>query len=164
MKAISIKIEYVFMRVAALFFLAFVVCIFLQLLSRYVPAVTLLWPAEIATYAFIWTMFLGAAVMVHHQEHFKIDYLFEKLTHGRLLAVKMISHLLIGGFGLMMTIFGFQLVHLFWEWTVNTLPQLQQGYLWLALPVSGLAMVWFSISNAVDDLQEYQLERGGRTE
>ncbi|GAK05132.1 LOW QUALITY PROTEIN: TRAP-type C4-dicarboxylate transport system, small permease component [Geomicrobium sp. JCM 19037] len=163
MKTLLNGIEYVFMRAAALFFIVFVVCIFLQLLSRYVPTITLLWPAEVATYAFIWMVFLGAAVMVYHQEHFKIDYLFEKLQGRALLTVKMISHILIGGFGLMMIVHGSSLYQLFWEWTVNTLPELQQGYLWLALPVAGFGMLLFSIGNAIEDGKAYQLEKGGET-
>ncbi|GAK01303.1 TRAP-type transport system, small permease component, predicted N-acetylneuraminate transporter [Geomicrobium sp. JCM 19055] len=159
MKSLLNGIEYVFMRAAALFFVVFVVCIFLQLLSRYVPTISLLWPAEIATYAFIWTVFLGASVMVYHQEHFKIDYVFEKFKGQALLYIKLFSHLIIGLFGLLMVIYGFSLVQLFWEWTVNTLPQLQQGYLWLALPISGLGMVLFSIGNALEDVKNFK-EKG----
>lgn len=161
MKALLNGIEYVFMRVAAVFFVGFVACIFLQLLSRYVPNITILWAAEVATYAFIWTVFLGAAVMVNQQEHFKIDFLFDKLEGFSLLVVKMISHVLIGAFGLMMVINGAELVQLFWDWTVNTLPELQQGFLWLALPVSGLGILLFSIGNAVDDIRSYRTDKRG---
>lgn len=160
MRALLNGIEYVLMRLAALFFIVFVVCIFLQLLSRYVPAITILWAAEVATYAFVWTVFLGAAVMVKHQEHFKIDFLYDQLKGLPLLVVKLINHTLIAAFGLMMLTYGTMLSHLFWEWTVNTLPELQQGYLWLVLPVSGLAIVIFAIGNAVNDCQLYKVEKG----
>ncbi|WP_078394053.1 TRAP transporter small permease [Shouchella patagoniensis] len=162
MKTLLNGIEYVFMRVATVFFVGFVACIFLQLLSRYVPNITILWAAEVATYAFIWTVFLGAAVMVNQQEHFKIDFLFDKMEGFSLLGVKMISHVLIGAFGLMMVINGAKLVQLFWDWTVNTLPELQQGFLWLALPVSGLGILLFSIGNAVDDIRSYRTDKRGK--
>ncbi|ALA53750.1 TRAP transporter small permease [Shouchella clausii] len=159
MKAFLNSLEWVLMRAAAVFFVGFVVCIFLQLLSRYVPGITILWAAEIATYAFIWTVFLGAAVMVRHQEHFKIDYLYEKLAGLPLLLTKLVSHVLIGAFGAAMVVYGSKLTHLFWEWTVNTLPELQQGYLWLVLPVSGFAMLAFAIGNAVEDIGAHSLKK-----
>ncbi|WP_059103025.1 TRAP transporter small permease [Shouchella shacheensis] len=161
MKAIMNGMEYVLMRLAALFFIVFVVCIILQLVSRYVPNITILWAAEVATYAFVWTVFLGAAVMVKHQEHFKVDFLFDKLSGLSLLIVQLISHVLIAAFGLMMTVYGSMLAKLFWEWTVNTLPELQQGYLWLVLPISGVAMMIFSLGNAASDYHFYAMEKRG---
>lgn len=160
MKTLLNGIEYVLMRLAALFFFVFVVCIFLQLISRYVPFITILWAVEVATYAFLWTVFLGAAVMVRHQAHFKIDFLLDQMKGMGLLVIQVITHILIAAFGFMMLTYGTMLSHLFWEWTVNTLPQVQQGYLWLVLPISGLAMIIFSAANAVRDVHLYREEKG----
>ncbi|MBB6449991.1 TRAP-type C4-dicarboxylate transport system permease small subunit [Geomicrobium halophilum] len=156
MKVFMNGVEYVFLRVAALFFLVFVFCIILQVVSRYVPGISFLWAAEVATYAFIWTIFLGGAVMVRLREHFSIDFLFERLQGFRLLMVQIVSHVLVLGFGLVMVFHGTALTAQFWTWTVNTLPQLQQGFVWMALPVSGVAIIVFAAGNIMEDVQMYK--------
>jgi TRAP-type C4-dicarboxylate transport system permease small subunit len=50
-----------------------VVNILAQVISRYFFGKPLVWVEEVATYSFIWTTFLGAALALKYDRHVKID-------------------------------------------------------------------------------------------
>jgi TRAP-type C4-dicarboxylate transport system permease small subunit len=50
-----------------------VVNILAQVVSRYFFGKPLVWEEEVATYSFIWTTFLGAALALKYDRHVKID-------------------------------------------------------------------------------------------
>jgi TRAP-type transport system small permease protein len=69
------------------FLLAFItVGIFIVVVARYVFATSFLFGEELSLFAFIWCVFLGAAICVRHRTHFAFDY-FETLT-GRVAGVQ----------------------------------------------------------------------------
>lgn len=160
MKKIIGWVEYLTLRLAAVFFLIFIVCVVLQVASRYIPGFQVLWVEEIATYAFIWMIFLGAALMVRERGHFTVGLVIDNVKGLFLFLVQSLSHILILLFGLVMIIDGFGLTSQFWGWTLNTLPQIRQGYAWLAIPISGASMMIFVLQNWYEDFQAYTTKRG----
>ena len=55
--------------------LAFItIGVFVQVVLRYVFAKSFLWGEELSLFAFIWCIFLGAAVCVRRRTHFAFDY------------------------------------------------------------------------------------------
>ncbi len=54
--------------------LAFVtIGVFIQVVLRYAFAESFVWGEELALYAFIWCIFLGAAICVRRRQHFAFD-------------------------------------------------------------------------------------------
>jgi TRAP-type C4-dicarboxylate transport system permease small subunit len=54
--------------------LAFItVGVFVQVVLRYVFATSFLWGEELSLFAFIWCIFLGAAICVRRRQHFAFD-------------------------------------------------------------------------------------------
>lgn len=150
MKKFFNTIEYIQLRIAALFLLMFIVFVILQVMTRYVPGFTALWTEEAAKYSFIWSVMLGAAVMVRHKAHFSMGVIAEKLKGKWAFLNQLFIHLLIAAFGLIMTYYGYKLTKQFWNWNVNSLPSLSQRYIWMCLPISGFTMFLYSIDNLVD--------------
>lgn len=152
-----------FLKAAALFFLVFIVCVILQVASRYVPGVRILWAGELATYAFIWMIFLGAAIMVREKGHFTVGLVIDNIKGLSLFLVQSLTHVLIIIFGAVMIYDGYGLTMQFWEWNLNNLPQIRQGYTWMAIPVSGAAMILFAIQNWWEDLWTLKSNRKEET-
>ncbi|SFH24409.1 TRAP-type C4-dicarboxylate transport system, small permease component [Desulfotomaculum arcticum] len=151
-KALNL-LEYIQLRIAALFLFMFIISVILQVMTRYVPGFTALWTEDAATYSFIWSMMLGAAVMVRYKAHFSMGILNDKLTGKWAMANKLFIHTLVGLFGLLMAYYGYQLTMQFWNWSVNSLPILSQRYVWMPLPISGLTIFLYSIDNFVDEIK-----------
>ncbi|MFZ5595842.1 MAG: TRAP transporter small permease [Bacillota bacterium] len=147
MKKILDICEYIQLRIAALFLFVFIVCIILQVLTRYVPGFSLPWTEEIANYSFIWSMLLGAAVMVKEKAHYNMEIISEKLTGRVGTANKIFVHALVAVFGAVVAYYGVELTGQFWNWSVNSLPILSQRYVWMVLPVTGFTMCLYSIGN-----------------
>ncbi|WP_185819843.1 TRAP transporter small permease [Salibacterium salarium] len=154
-------IEGLYLRIAALFFLIFFVCVALQVASRYIPGIEVLWASELATYAFIWMVFIGTAVMVRQKGHFTVGLLIDNIKGLPLIMVQSFIHILIIGFGVVMIIDGYSLTIQFWNWTLNNLPQIRQAYTWMAIPAAGISVVIFSLQNWLDDIKAYRDYRKG---
>ncbi|MFB5664320.1 TRAP transporter small permease [Alteribacillus sp. HJP-4] len=159
MKKILTMAEKLFLRIAALFFLIFTACVIMQVASRYIPGFRVVWAEELATYAFIWMVFIGAAVMVREKGHFTVGLVVDNVKGLPLLIIQSITHLLIIVFGLVMIIDGLGLTSQFWGWTLNNLPGIRQGYAWLAIPIAGLSMMLFALQNFWEDFHRYKQSR-----
>jgi TRAP-type transport system small permease protein len=61
--------------------LAFITAgVFLQVVLRYVFSTSFLWAEELSLFAFIWCIYLGAAICVWRRSHFAFDFLAGLLT------------------------------------------------------------------------------------
>ncbi|KJS82151.1 MAG: hypothetical protein JM58_15610 [Peptococcaceae bacterium BICA1-8] len=152
-------IEYIQLRIAALFLLMFIIFVILQVTTRYVPGFSALWTEEAAKYSFIWSVMLGAAVMVRHKGHFSMGVIAEKLQGKWAILNQLFIHLLIASFGLIMAYYGYKLTKQFWNWNVSSLPSLSQRYVWVCLPISGFTMFLYSIENLIELFTE-RADRG----
>lgn len=63
--------------IAGVFLAAIVICIILQVFTRFLPKffgdsaiISLPWTEELARFAFVWLLMLGASVGLYNQEHF----------------------------------------------------------------------------------------------
>jgi len=61
--------------------------VFFQIVLRYVFDTSFLWGDELSLFAFIWCVYLGAAIGVRRHNHFAFDFLAERLT-GRAAGVQ----------------------------------------------------------------------------
>jgi TRAP-type transport system small permease protein len=61
--------------------------VFLQIVLRYVFDTTFLWGEELSLFAFIWCVYLGAAICVRRRTHFAFDFLAERLA-GRVAGIQ----------------------------------------------------------------------------
>ncbi|MGH8694560.1 MAG: TRAP transporter small permease [Burkholderiales bacterium] len=64
--------------------------VFLQIVLRYGFDTSFLWGEELSLFAFIWCVYLGAAICVRRRTHFAFDFLAERLT-GRAAGVQRLA-------------------------------------------------------------------------
>ncbi|MDI3548301.1 MAG: TRAP-type transport system small permease protein [Halanaerobiales bacterium] len=57
-----------------------VVALIIQVFFRYVLNISLEWPFELSIYAFVWTLYLGAAYARREGKHVKLDIIYNRLS------------------------------------------------------------------------------------
>lgn len=137
--------------IALLCFVTLMVLLTAVVFVRFVPVTSLGWSDEIVEWAFAWMVFMGAAVLWHDNDHFRVTWLEEKLRgkkSGQALDffVKTLSIIFLG----VLTYYSFNLMIRAHDRSPNLeLPR----HLWYAcLPLSGGVMIIYSIRNLVQDV------------
>jgi TRAP-type transport system small permease protein len=133
---------------AVLGLVAIVLCVQLQVVSRYVFNDTATWTEPLALQLVLYVTALGVAVGVRDAGHIGLDSFAALLPEGLRLKVEMVVHALVALFGAIMTWQG-------WLWTVlkwsDTKPMMgiPVGLDYLALLVAGALIVLFSIEHLI---------------
>ncbi len=130
----------------------FTVVVAYQVFSRYVGFIPrFIWTEEIARYSFVWMLFLGAAIAVRTGSHFTIDLLPTMSPRlSRLVDVTVASLML--AVALLILFGGVRFAQIGMN-RVSTSSGLRLGYVYMALPVSGAAMVVFLLERLVNVLR-----------
>lgn len=124
--------------------------IFVQVCLRYLFSVAFIWGEELSLFAFIWCVFLGAAVNTRRRSHFAFDFL-AGLLRGRAAAVqRLLVDLVVLAFSLFMVVKGY-------EFAVVGLKRLSPGLgitmfvPTLIIPVSAVYMTLAALVDAFKD-------------
>lgn len=120
---------------------------------RFVPVTSLGWSDEIVEWAFAWMVFTGAAILWRNNEHFRVQWLPNKLS-GRVsgkvlgLTVEIISMI----FLVIMTYYGMKLtIRAHDRSPILELPR----HIWyLCIPLAGMTMIAYSIRNLIGHVIE----------
>lgn len=122
--------------VAIVMMATMVVCIFAQVVSRYLFGQPLVWVEELSTYAFIWGAFIGAAAGLKQGRHLKIESFVERLPPGARRGLRIVLDLLIGAFCVLLVVNGFKAMFIFeWRQTTIALPVDLPRYLFYSTPL-----------------------------
>lgn len=131
-----------------------------QMFCRYLGIVAL-WTEEVSTYAFIFTVFMGAAALVRENRHFAFTAIADGIKSP---VIKKLISILISGiilvFTYFMLVYGRQLMQKFWNYKWVSLPTMKRGYTWLCMPISAVSMMVFSAESIVR--QVWGLVKGGK--
>ncbi|MBQ2833275.1 MAG: TRAP transporter small permease subunit [Clostridia bacterium] len=131
-----------------------------QMFCRYL-GIMALWTEEVSTYAFIFTVFMGAAALVRENKHFAFTAISDGIKNP--LIKKLISILIsviVLVFAYYMFVYGKQLMQKFWNYKWVSLPSMKRGYTWMCVPVSAVSMMVFSAESIVK--QVWGLVKGGK--
>lgn len=122
--------------VAIVMMATMVVCIFAQVVSRYLFGQPLVWVEELSTYAFIWGTFIGAAAGLKQGRHLKIESFVGWLPAGARRGLRIALDLLIALFCVLLVVNGFKAMFLFeWRQTTIALPVDLPRYLFYSTPL-----------------------------
>ncbi len=110
------------------------------------------WTEELAVILLVWVALLGAAVALGRGAHLGIDYFASKLSYKKRVFTEIISFVLIALFAIYVMVYGgFDLVRSTLELgQITPALGLKMGYVYLAVPVSGLFMLLYSIIGQVE--------------
>ncbi|GAB56631.1 hypothetical protein GPUN_2516 [Glaciecola punicea ACAM 611] len=131
--------------ITALTMLVFVVL--WQVFSRYVLQSPSTATDEVARFLLMWLTLLGAAWVVGQRGHLAIDLLSGNLSTKNVVTLQRLLIVLMAIFTMAVLIIGgISLVHVTLTLAqTSTVLQLPMGYVYLALPVSGVFMVGFNL-------------------
>jgi len=120
-----------------------------QVFSRYILNTPSSFTDELAGFLLIWVGLLGAAFGTGSKTHLAIDILPSKLPPEKKRYVDIVINFLVVIFALtVMVIGGTWLVYTrFYLGQVSAALELQLGYVYLVLPLSGLVIVYYSIDD-----------------
>lgn len=118
---------------------------FIQVLFRYALSIPLPWAQEFLMLCFVYSIFSGAALLVYRNEHLAVD-LFDNLSSKKDKMLKILECIVAIIVLSVFVYFGMELVNQNFAsgQTLGLLP-VQRAYLYLAIPVSAVFMIYFYI-------------------
>lgn len=116
----------------------------LGVFSRYVLVRTFTWYDEIARGCFVWLTFLGAAVGVKRQAHFRLHIIVDRLTPRLRQAMVILFPLVVIIFAGLLIQQGLVFLEIgkFQQTPVMGLPK---AYIYVAIPIGGALMILYSL-------------------
>jgi TRAP-type C4-dicarboxylate transport system permease small subunit len=133
--------------------LAFITAgVFLQVVLRYAFDTSFLWAEELSLFAFIWCVYLGAAICVWRRTHFAFDLLAGTLKGRAAAAQRLLVDAVVLGVAVVVLVQGW----IFTQFSVQRLSPALGITLFvptLAIPASGALMVLALASAFVQDLR-----------
>ncbi len=138
------------------------VMVALLVAGRYVPFVPRwLWPLELANWAMIWMVFIGASLAVREKTHFNVDLFLGKTLRRPLhVALKILYYAVVGFVTFTFVVFGYEFVV---EWAMIQTSEIliiNLGFLYVSVPIAGLLWVLFLIEDYYRDFIEKKPARG----
>ena len=151
MRRINGLVEWVFINTAALLFAVFIGAIIWQVAARSLLSWSVRWTDEVALMCFVWSVFLGAAVAVRRGVHYVVDI----VSPERVLATNLLR--LFGSVACLPIIWilithGQIYAEMGWRRSSMAL-EIPLFWIFVAIPVSGVAMAMFSAEVIWDDLR-----------
>ncbi|EIM05262.1 hypothetical protein A1A1_17075 [Planococcus antarcticus DSM 14505] len=141
----------------------FFIAIIIQIVSRHM-GVSIIWTEEVANYSFIWSIFMGASVMVNQKEHFSFDFLTLKLKGRKKAGLLLFIDTIVLVFALALLYYGIEAASTFWNYNWVALPEMKMGYVWISLPIMGLTMAIYSFNHLANGFKDLKaLKRGTST-
>lgn len=156
MKRFVKLLERVQMTAGVVFLVLFFAIILIQIVTRHL-GIAVIWTEEAANYAFIWAVFMGAAVMVNRREHFNFDYFLQRLTGISRVGLSIFNDLVLIVFNIFIFLYGLQVVNEFWNYTWAAIPEMKMGYVWVAIPVMAGSMIIYSVFHLTQHIKSLRL-------
>lgn len=126
---------------------------------RYVLSQSLYWATEVPNVLLIWIVFLGSVVAFYERRHIAFTALVELLPPRLSRLVAVLAELIVLGFVLFMTWYGWSIVTQAMSSLSDAL-KVPRGYFYLCVPISGALMALCSAENLYRLMSGQQLEAG----
>lgn len=161
MKKVLDCVQKIQTAVGGIFLTIFLITVIIQMFTRYM-GISVLWTEEVAMYSFIWSVFVGASVMVRTKEHFAFTALVDNIKNenGKRILDIIISALMIG-FNVAMCYYGILITEKFWNYTWVSLPQIKRGPTWICLPICAVLSTIYLIEIISNDVRDIRQTKGG---
>lgn len=101
----------------------------------------LYWSEEIIRYACIWTVFLCSGLTIRYGIHFRVDLLLSKLPRRAAVGLALFAVAVMVWFELVLIWFGSKVTMLNMEQQSTSL-EFPMGYVYVAIPIGGLLMLY----------------------
>ncbi len=128
---------------------AMVLNVLWQVITRFIFINPSTFTDELARYLLIWLGLLGASYVTGKQRHLSIDFFYSKINPQKKKYMQIIIQMLVLFFALIvMVIGGLNLVfQTFYLKQISASLQINLGFVYLVLPISGLLIIFYSVYN-----------------
>jgi TRAP-type transport system small permease protein len=160
-KVLVVAVGTVAENAAALLYAAMMVIAFTQVFYRYVLGSPLTWTEEIARYAFVWLVFLGAAVTLlrtGQDGHIALTFLVDRLGARARFWLGALVHLAIGYVALHLMLWEGHKLALRTMAQTSPATGLPIGWAYMAIPIAGVVMLLIQLYRLLEFLRA--LRRG----
>ncbi|MCD8042825.1 MAG: TRAP transporter small permease [Tannerellaceae bacterium] len=129
-----------------------------QVISRYIMSSPSMFTDELAGFLLIWVGLLGAAYVAGLNEHLAIDILLQRLSPSKKYKLQLFIFALIFIFAIaVLVVGGIWLVYTrFYLNVTSAALQVNLGYVYLVLPLSGVLTAYYTVDNAIKLTQSYK--------
>ncbi|MTI59464.1 MAG: TRAP transporter small permease [Firmicutes bacterium] len=141
------------------FLSTFFITILIQIFARYF-GIAAIWTEEVANYSFIWSVFMGASVMIKRKSHFRFSLLLEKLEGKARIYLNIIINIILLLFNISVFYYGIIATKSFWNYRWIALPDFKMGYVFLCLPIMGITMAIYVLADIIKNVQS--IREGGQ--
>lgn len=90
-------------------------CVCLQVFSRYVLNIGLVWTEDVATFSMTWAVYFGAAMAVHEKFHVRMMAAVMVLPYRLAWAITFIADIVWAAFLVFMMVYGWEYLELLWR-------------------------------------------------
>lgn len=126
-----------------------------QVLTRFILKNPSSFTEELAGFLLIWIGLLGASYAYYTRAHLGIDVLTYQLTGFKKQVIEILINLIVFVFAFfVMVVGGMRLVNL--TFTLNQISpalEIDMGYIYLIIPISGILIIYFAINFIVEAIQ-----------
>lgn len=129
-----------------------------QVFARYVLNASPAWAEQAALLLMIWYVMFAAAAGVREGFHIRIVVFAESLPGKPRRIIRLISHTIVGLFGLAMVWWGIELVREVWQHVIPTLG-LSRGYAYVPIPIAGALIFSFALEHVIADAREREVSQ-----
>lgn len=152
------KIKYILNKflemLTALAFIAMVLLVFYQVLTRYLLHNPSYWSEEIVSFIFVWMSLLGASLVLSERNHMNIPVIIEKFSIKNQKYFKIFAEIIAIIFSAMVLIYGgIYLTKLSMAQSISSF-KIPLGYFYLIIPICGILNILFSIINIEEIVEE----------
>lgn len=154
--------ERIQLTLGAAFLVIFVATTLIQVITRYL-GISAIWTEEISVNAFIWSMFLGAAVMTRKKQHFSFNFLNDRISPRNLALLFILQDVIMLAFCIVVFIYSCEITNTFWNSRWITIPSLKQGWVWLILPIMFISMGIYLLEDTINQVYKFKSSVFGET-
>lgn len=146
-------IEIIQKYLGMVFLTIFIIAVMIQIIARYI-GISVLWTEEIATFSFVWVVFMGAALMVRSDDHFSFDYFKTKLGGKKKYILIIFINMIMLVFSLFLLIYGKEIMITFWNYNWYSLPTFKMGYVWSVIPITAVTMCIYIVEHIINNINQ----------
>ncbi len=147
-------VSFILQKILIILGIILLAAVTLQVAGRYVPFIPRwLWPLEVANWAMIWMVFIGASMGLREGRHFMVDlFLGKRLPEPFFIFLRVVYYLIIGSVTLVFIVFGYTYLVKWGFIQSSEIMGINMGFLYLSVPLSGVIWLLFLIENIIKDL------------
>lgn len=133
-----------------------------QVVARYLLGRPPSWTEELARYLQVWLVLLASPICLRKGMHLAVDYVTPRLSSESKRVVRSLNHLLVGLFGLLLTVFGLRMLSIA---ALQVSPALGISMVWpyLAVPTSGVLITRVAATLIIEEHRAVRARAAART-